>query len=330
MARITGIRRQLSRELGFVVPLVRVRDNLALGAQQLPHHRRRRRRRRGRGLARGSARARFSGDLLEPGRRPRGQGSDLRPRRGLDPARRSAPRRSSPAIPWSIPATVVATHLNQIIQTAAADLFGMDEAQKLLDALKESAPQLVAEPDAAAADASPSIAAPVPRAARRGRAAQGFPPHRRGDGRRRPRGERSGPARRGGPPADRRADRPDAGAGADAAAGGDARRRPREPAHPGGPHRPRRQSTRSSPASARRIVARGRRGRRPAARRRRAASPSSPRRSRAARCRACWRRICPTCRSCPSSKSPTASPSRSSPSSAAKPTSHMLNRRSRA
>ena len=28
MARITGIRRQLSRELGFVVPLVRVRDEL--------------------------------------------------------------------------------------------------------------------------------------------------------------------------------------------------------------------------------------------------------------------------------------------------------------
>jgi hypothetical protein len=34
MARITGIRRQLSRELGFVVPLVRVRDNLALGPNQ--------------------------------------------------------------------------------------------------------------------------------------------------------------------------------------------------------------------------------------------------------------------------------------------------------
>src|SRR3546814_17634048 len=30
MARITAIRRQLSRALGFVVPLVRVKDNLAL------------------------------------------------------------------------------------------------------------------------------------------------------------------------------------------------------------------------------------------------------------------------------------------------------------
>ena len=35
------------------------------------------------------------------------------------------------------PATVVATHLNQVIQTAAADLFGMDEAQKLIDALED-------------------------------------------------------------------------------------------------------------------------------------------------------------------------------------------------
>ena len=42
------------------------------------------------------------------------------------------------------PATVVATHLNQVVQAAAADLFGMDEAQKLVDALKEVAPQLAA------------------------------------------------------------------------------------------------------------------------------------------------------------------------------------------
>src|SRR5690606_15087021 len=39
--------------------------------------------------------------------------------------------------------TVAATHLNQIIQSAASDLFGMDEAQSLLDALKDNAPQLV-------------------------------------------------------------------------------------------------------------------------------------------------------------------------------------------
>ena len=31
MGRLTGIRRQLSRDLGFVVPPIRVRDNMALG-----------------------------------------------------------------------------------------------------------------------------------------------------------------------------------------------------------------------------------------------------------------------------------------------------------
>ncbi|MFZ2983357.1 MAG: FHIPEP family type III secretion protein, partial [Sphingobium sp.] len=41
------------------------------------------------------------------------------------------------------PATVVATHLNQLIAMNAAEMFGLDEARKLLDALKDSAPQLV-------------------------------------------------------------------------------------------------------------------------------------------------------------------------------------------
>ena len=39
--------------------------------------------------------------------------------------------------------TVVATHLNQMIRLNASELFGMDEAQKLLEHLKDSAPQLV-------------------------------------------------------------------------------------------------------------------------------------------------------------------------------------------
>ena len=34
ITRITGIRRQLSRELGFVVPMIRVKDNLALEPNQ--------------------------------------------------------------------------------------------------------------------------------------------------------------------------------------------------------------------------------------------------------------------------------------------------------
>ena len=143
MARITGIRRQLSRELGFVVPMVRVRDDHVARPEQLPDQRRRRRRRRGRGLAGGSARARFAAICSSGSTAAR---SRTRPsastRSGSSPA--SAPRRWSPAIPWSIPRRSIATHLNQVIQIASADLFGMDEAQKLVDALKENAPQLAA------------------------------------------------------------------------------------------------------------------------------------------------------------------------------------------
>src|SRR5690606_10419176 len=38
--------------------------------------------------------------------------------------------------------TVVATHLNHLILQSASELFGMDEASKLLETLKEVAPQL--------------------------------------------------------------------------------------------------------------------------------------------------------------------------------------------
>ncbi len=142
MARITGIRRQLSRELGFVVPLVRVRDNLALGPNSY------------RIIVAGVIAAEDevwpedllaldSGDILH-----RIEGRQVKdPTFGLD-AVWIAPEKRGDAVVAGYtvvdPATVVATHLNQIVQTAAAEMFGMDEAQKLLDALKESAPQLVA------------------------------------------------------------------------------------------------------------------------------------------------------------------------------------------
>jgi len=142
MARITGIRRQLSRELGFVVPIVRVRDELSLAPNTY--------RISVAGVVVGEDEiwpdnllALDSGDLLD-----RVEGRQAKdPTFGLD-AVWIAPEQRAEAVVAGYtvvdPATVVATHLNQVIQTAAADLFGMDEAQKLLDALKETAPQLVA------------------------------------------------------------------------------------------------------------------------------------------------------------------------------------------
>lgn len=141
MARITGIRRQLSRELGFVVPMVRVRDDLSLSPNSY--------RISVAGVVVGEDEiwpeellALDSGDLLE-----RLDGRHVKdPTFGLDAVWIPPHQRAEAVVAgYTVvdPATVVATHLNQIVQTAAADLFGMDEAQKLLDALKETAPSLV-------------------------------------------------------------------------------------------------------------------------------------------------------------------------------------------
>ena len=142
MARITGIRRQLSRELGFVIPLVRVRDNLSLppNAYRITVA----------GVIMGEDEAHpdqllalDSGDLegTVEGRACRD------PSFGLEAVWIHPDRRGDAIVAgYTVvdPATVVATHLNQVIAAAAADLFGMDEAQRLLEALKEAAPQLVA------------------------------------------------------------------------------------------------------------------------------------------------------------------------------------------
>ncbi|MDB5713249.1 MAG: flhA [Sphingomonadales bacterium] len=140
MARITAIRRQLSRELGFVVPQVRVRDNLSLApnAYRLTLA----------GMVVGEDEAYpddclalDSGDIETPvvGRAVKD------PTFGLDAVWVAAESRSDAiAAGYTVvdAPTVIATHLNRAIVSGAADLFGIDEAQKLVDALKEGAPEL--------------------------------------------------------------------------------------------------------------------------------------------------------------------------------------------
>jgi flagellar biosynthesis protein FlhA len=142
MARITGIRRQLSKELGFVVPLVRVRDNmnLAPNAYRITVA----------GVVVGEDEchpnellALDSGDLAATvaGRKCKD------PTFGLDAVWIAPDKRGEAVVAgYTVvdPSTVLATHLNQLVLNSAADLFGMDETQKLLDELKEKAPQLVA------------------------------------------------------------------------------------------------------------------------------------------------------------------------------------------
>jgi len=140
MARITGIRKQLSRELGFVVPLVRVKDNLSLE----PH---------GYRITIGGVIVGedevWPEDLLAldsgalegtvPGRAVKD------PTFGLDAVWIRPEMRSEAVVAgYTVvdPSTVVATHLNQLITMNASEMFGMDEARKLIDNLKEAAPQL--------------------------------------------------------------------------------------------------------------------------------------------------------------------------------------------
>jgi flagellar biosynthesis protein FlhA len=141
MARITGIRRQLSRELGFVVPMVRVKDNLALGpnAYRITIA----------GVAVGEDEI-WPEDLLAldsgalEGTVSGREAKD--PTFGLDAVWIRPEKRSEAVVAgYTVvdPPTVIATHLNHLIAMNASEMFGLDEARKLLDALKETAPQLV-------------------------------------------------------------------------------------------------------------------------------------------------------------------------------------------
>ena len=178
MGRVTAIRRQLSREFGFVMPMVKVADDLSLpgNAYQI----------RISGVLVGEDQAWAnellaldSGDCLEgiTGRAVKD------PSFGLD-ALWIAERDRTDAIAAGYtvvdPATVIATHLNQLVSMSAAELFGMDDAQALITNLKESYPQL-----AAGLTPMPYTLAAVTalcRAPCRACSVAGFPPHCRSDG----------------------------------------------------------------------------------------------------------------------------------------------------
>ncbi len=140
MARVTGIRRQLSKQLGFVVPPVRVRDDLALApfAYRIALG----------GVTVGEDIA-FPDDVLAieagpveppvPGREVRDPAFGL-PARWLDPAETQLAEASGYTVVDA--ATVIGTHLNQLLTIHAHRLIGQDEVQALIDTLAETAPNL--------------------------------------------------------------------------------------------------------------------------------------------------------------------------------------------
>jgi flagellar biosynthesis protein FlhA len=141
MARIKGVRKKLSQELGFLVPAVHIRDNLNLNPNIY--------RLTLLGVTVGEGEIHPERSLaINPGRVfgtvPGTPTKD--PAFGLEAVWiENGVRDQAQALGYTVvdPATVIATHLSQIIQTHAHELLGREEVQQLLNNLGKSAPKLI-------------------------------------------------------------------------------------------------------------------------------------------------------------------------------------------
>ena len=143
VARITGIRKQLSRSFGFVLPQIRVRDSLDLPAN--------------------AYRVTLGGvvlaeDEVRPERILAIDTGDVAPGASLSGVETRDPSFGCPAL-WIgeherelaiaegyltvDPSTVIATHLNQLLSVRGDLLLGPEEVRALLDALRERSAGLV-------------------------------------------------------------------------------------------------------------------------------------------------------------------------------------------
>jgi len=141
MARIKGVRRKLTHDIGFLIPSVHIRDNLELSATayRLLIH----------GVPVATAEIHPDRELaLDPGSALGAlegiAGKD--PAFGLDATWIQPHQRAhAESMGYTVvdPATVVATHLSHLIREHAPELLGHEEVQQLLANLAKSAPKLV-------------------------------------------------------------------------------------------------------------------------------------------------------------------------------------------
>ncbi len=141
MARIKGVRKKLSQELGFLIPPVHIRDNLDLSPTGY--------RITLMGVTVGEAEIYPDKELaINPGQVfgtidgiPTTDPAFGLEALWIDPADRD----QAQTMGYTVvdPNTVIATHLSQQLQLHASELLGHEEVQHLLDKLAKSAPKLV-------------------------------------------------------------------------------------------------------------------------------------------------------------------------------------------
>ncbi|ANO51059.1 flagellar biosynthesis protein FlhA [Woeseia oceani] len=143
VSRIKGVRKKLTEDLGFLIPPVHIRDNLDLGPSFY--------RISLMGVPIGEAEVHIDRDLaINPGQVfGKVNGIATRdPAFGLEAYWIDAGQREeAQMLGYTVvdTATVVATHLSQLLQNHAHELLGHEETQQLLDRLAASTPKLVEE-----------------------------------------------------------------------------------------------------------------------------------------------------------------------------------------
>jgi flagellar biosynthesis protein FlhA len=141
LTRIKGVRKKLSQELGFLIPPVHIRDNLDLSPNNYTIAML--------GVTVGEAELSHDDELaINPGQvfgKLEGKATKD-PAFGLDAVWiRANQREHAQTLGYTVvdAATVVATHLSQLLTNNAYQLLGHEEVQQLLDLLAKNNPKLV-------------------------------------------------------------------------------------------------------------------------------------------------------------------------------------------
>ncbi len=141
ISRITGVRKQLSKELGFIIPQVRVRDDLTLDSNAY-------RIRIGQTIV-GEDKIYPNLLLAIPGDNSQTKIEGINVK---DPSfnmastwieKHEVSKAESLGYMVVEPEAVIATHLNQLLNKYSSELIGQDDVQSLLDNLSKTSPQLV-------------------------------------------------------------------------------------------------------------------------------------------------------------------------------------------